>query len=178
MFGTFNIGPPTLNRKSFLINLKIRLMEYFRTQWITTAKNSHTGLDYLELTQFECNIKHYLFFNFDLHEVKEILKLRTVNHDLAVRTDVYKSRLRYEERICKFCKLHKVENLHHFLTECPAYCFQRNTFIPNLANIDKMDLYYKLNNLKVIELKCLINFLKQVALVRLSGSESKDNNNE
>ena len=75
----------TLNRKSFLINLKIRLMEYFRTQWITAAKNSHTGLDYLELTQFECNLKHYLFFNLDLHEVKEILKLRTVNHDLAVR---------------------------------------------------------------------------------------------
>ena len=61
--------------------------------------------------------------------------------------------------------MHKVENLHQFLTECPAFRIQRKTFITILADIDEMNLYYTLDTLKVVQLKCLIEFLKHAALV-------------
>ena len=52
----------------------IRLTENFRNKWIKSAKHSHKGLDYLELSKFSCERKKYLNFIMKNKSVSQMLK--------------------------------------------------------------------------------------------------------
>ena len=78
------------NLSKFLINK--RLTEYFREQWISSAKHSHKGNDYLELSRFERNLKPYLNFILNDKSVEIMLKTRTGNHTLSVEIDRYNNK--------------------------------------------------------------------------------------
>ena len=155
------VNQENINPKLFKIILKTRLNEYFGTQWINTAKNSHTGLDYLELVEFDCQMKNYLNLKTENKEINALLKLRTGNHHLAVRTGCYRDKLIYEERICKLCNLIKVETVYHFMIECPRYADLREQSISFLVNKTKSEFYNKINLLKPSELKSISKYLEK-----------------
>ena len=48
------------NRNVYKILIGTRLDEYFREEWINSAKHSHKGKNYLELARFNCKLKPYL----------------------------------------------------------------------------------------------------------------------
>ena len=52
--------PDLLDNVNYKRKINNRLEDYFREEWIDTAKNSNKGLDYLELCRYECNLKRYL----------------------------------------------------------------------------------------------------------------------
>ena len=119
--------------------VKTRLIEHFRNEWLDSAKKSQTGMDYLELTQFDCQLKNYLTFNFNQKDVITLLKFRCGNHDLMVRIGSYKNRFAYEDRICNLCAEQKVETIFHFICECTLYNDIRTRFIPFCIDASKYD---------------------------------------
>ena len=127
-------------------------------------KNSHKGLDYLELSQFDCNIKMYLNFIMNDKSVLQMLKIRTANHTLAVETDRHGHRRDYEDRICNLCNTDDVQDLFHVIVKCPALTVERtqlilsNNILPD--SITKTELYHKLNKISRKEIKAVTQFME------------------
>ena len=107
--------------------IQTRLTEYFREQWIKSAKHSHKGLDYLELTMFNCDMKPHLNFIMEDRSVLSTLKIRTGNHELSIEVDCYRNRKVYNECICNACNTGEVEDIqaYYVLVECPEYANTR-----------------------------------------------------
>ena len=148
--------------RNFTIIINNRLKEYFREQWIKSAKNSHKGLDYLELATFNCDMKPYLNFVMKEKSVISMLRLRTGNHKLSIEIDRYRNRKAYNECICKACRTGKLEDLYHVMVECPAYSNMRSKTLNFLTGSTKPELYKLLNNISQEKLKKIVNFMTQI----------------
>ena len=159
----YNIDRTTCTK---LIN--VRLNEYFREEWINSAKHSHKGTNYLELSRFDPNLKAYLNFVGKDKSVGHMLKLRTGNHSLSVEIDRYKNRKTYEECICKSCDCQDIEDLFHVIVCCPGYSDIRQELIPFLVATDKAEFYSKMDQLNLKEIKHIINFMQIVEEKRKS----------
>ena len=109
------------NRKFYQATINNRLKNYFREQWIESAKCSNKGLNYLELSLFNCERKPYLNFIMNDRSVNKMLKIRTGNHTLSTEVDRYRNRKTYEECICQACDTNRIEDLYHVFVECPKY---------------------------------------------------------
>ena len=127
--------------------IKTRLTEHFREQWIKSAKHSHKGLDYLELTLFNCDMKSYLNFIMEDKSVLSMLKLRTGNHKLSIEIDRYRNRKAYQECIWNACNIEKIEDIYHVLVECPKYSDLRSKKLNFLIKSTREDLYKLMNDL-------------------------------
>ena len=103
------------NKNAYKTTIGIRLNEYFREEWINSAKHSHKGKKYLELARFDPKLKLYLNFVVNDKTIGHILKLRTCNHTFSVEIDRYQNRKTYEECICKYCDQHEIEDLFHVI---------------------------------------------------------------
>ena len=68
-----------------------------REKWINNTKNSHKGLDYLEISIFNNEPKSHLNFTINDKSVASMLKLRTGNHTFSVEIDRYRNRKTYDE---------------------------------------------------------------------------------
>ena len=147
-------------------------MQYFREEWIKKAKNSSTGLNYLEMARFDCQLKSYLTLKRNKSEINISLKYRTGNHQLEVKTGNYKNRKPYEERTCKICNDEKVETFYHFIVECSVYGAIRNGHIPFLINVSKIESFEKLNHLKTSELKAIAAYISEAERIRSEKVES------
>ena len=88
-----------------------RLVDYFRELWIDSAKSSNKGMNYLELSLFNCDRKPYLNLIMNDRSVNKMLKIRTGNHRLSTKIDRYRNRKTYEECICEACDTNKIEDL-------------------------------------------------------------------
>ena len=153
------------DQHSYKVIINTRLKEYFREQWIESAKHSHKGLDYLELSLFDCEMKKYLNFIVNDQSVLKMLKIRTGNHTLSVEIDRYRNRKAYEECICKSCDEEKIEDLYHVIVECPKYNRMRindeHTKFPQ--NCTRAELYAILNNVNKLQLKIITQFMVKIA---------------
>ena len=139
-----------------------RLLNYFRELWIRSAKYSSKGLDYLQLSMFNCEMKHYLNFMNNDKSVIQTLKFRTGNHHLLVETDRYGRRKPYEERICNLCDMGKIQDPYHVLIECPRFRIERlqSTKFKNCAS--KFIFYQKLNSISPRDLKIIAKLMEKV----------------
>ena len=142
--------------------INIRLKEHFREQWIKSAKNSHKGLDYLELATFECGMKSYLNFITKDKSVLSMLKLRTGNHKLSIEIDRYRGRKAYNECVCQACNTGDLEDIYHVIVVCPKYTDLRSKELSFVKNSNKAELYNLLNNLSIGKLKSITNFMTMV----------------
>ena len=90
-----------------------------------------------------------------------IVKLRTVNHKLAIETGIYIN-IDRELRFCELCNMDKIGDEYHLFFECvnPNIVLNRNRYVPNVIP----NMYSFLNMLKSVNTKsigCRIaNFLK------------------
>ena len=151
------------NHKMHKKTIMISLTEYFRDKWIKSAKHSNKGLDYLELSKFNCERKRYLNLIMNDKSVINMLKLRTGNHSLLVETKRYGNRKEYHERICNLCNLDKVQDLHHVINECPKFEEERKKYIRFLtSNNNKYELYDHLANLTRNKVKGITDFMQIV----------------
>ena len=148
----------------FIINT--RLKEYFREQWIQSAKHSHKGLNYLELALFNSELKSYLNLIINDQSVLNMLKLRTGNHTLSVEIDRYRNRKTYEECICNLCNYGNIEDIYHVIVICPRYDQMRKNDLQFLTSCTKEQLYAKLNKLKHSEIKRLTKFMTEVEAIK------------
>ena len=159
--------------RNFTIIINNRLKEYFREQWIKSAKNSHKGLDYLELATFNCDMKPYLNFIMKDKSVTSMLKLRTGNHKLSIEIDRYRNRKAYNECLCKACDTGKLEDMYHVMVECPAYSNMRSKTLNFLIGSTRPELYKLLNNISHEKLKKIVNFMTQIEKDKKSKGKKK-----
>ena len=92
-------------------------------------------------------------------EINILLKYRTENHQLEVRTDSYRKRKNYEESVCNICNNGKVENQFHFLVECSAQDEIRLRSF--LVEVSKEELYDKMHNITNSRFKIARKLFKQ-----------------
>ena len=86
------INQHKIEKNIYKKSIDIRLTEYFREEWINSAKHSRKGLNYLELSRFNCKLKPYLNFIANDKSVEDMLKIRTGNHSLSTEIDRYRNR--------------------------------------------------------------------------------------
>ena len=91
-----------------------------------------------------------------------MLKLRTGNHSLLVETKRYGDRKEYHERICNLCKLDKVQDLYHVITECPQFKEDREKYIQFIRCNNKYELYDRLANTSRKDIKAITDFMQIV----------------
>ena len=163
-----------LNYNSYKNIINIRLTEHFREIWIKSAKHSNKGLDYLELSLFNCDMKHYLNFIMNDKSVIQMLKLRTGNHILIVETDRFKNRRTYNERICNLCSMQKIQDLHHVIIECPKFSEQRSKLLKFLTLGNKNDFYYQLSVISKNQMKSITTFMEIVQETIQANTSSKN----
>lgn len=152
----------THEKISYKQKIDVRLKEYFREKWITSAKLSNKGIDYLELALFDCETKQYLNYIMSDKSVNRMLKLRTGNHVLAVETERYRNRKAYNERLCNFCEMGKVQDLYHVIVECPKFVEVRSKNVKFDNQLSKADLYAHLNNVTHSQLKAIVQIMDVV----------------
>jgi exonuclease III len=150
------------NFKTYKYKIQTRLVEYFRETWIKSARHSHKGVDYLELSMFNCEMKSYLNYIMNDKSILKILKLRTGNHSLSVEIDRYQNRKLYNERICKLCDTQKIQDLYHVIVECPRFKDHRSKELNFLTNYNKAELYYALSNISRKDIKAITNLMVNV----------------
>ncbi len=150
------------NKLKFQQIITTRIKDYFREKWIDSAKESKKGLNYLELSLFNCEIKSYLNLIIDDKSVNKMLKLRTGNHTLQTEVDRYRNKKAYEECICKACEDNKIEDLYHVIVECPKYLKIRVDKINFVLNCKRTELYSLLNNLSMHQIKQITQFMSYV----------------
>jgi len=155
-----------INKRKCKIIVKTRLMEHFRAIWINDTKKSRTGIDYLELSQFDCSMKSYLTLNLKLNIMAPLLKLRCRNHDLAVKTGCYRNRLSYDERLCSLCDDRTVETVYHFICKCALYNDIRLHFTPFFVDISKQDFYVMLETLEIGKIVTLTKYINSANSIR------------
>ena len=162
----------TADKGKYLRLAKNRVTHYVREKWISTAKDSHSGLNYLELCGFENTMKSYLNFDIEYNDINILLKFRTKNHKLDFVTGSYGNRLRYEERLCELCDNSKVETLYHFMIECSLYQNLRQETAPLLCNCSNTTEFNKLMNILTPKLvKSIARFLKKANDLRTITKE-------
>ena len=142
------------------------LTEYFRKDWIDSAKLSNKGLKYLELCRFQCELKPYIMDSRDKTKIDNIIKLRTGNHTLAAEVGTYQNRTTYKDCICKFCDLEENEDIYHFIVVCPRYCNERDALIPYLKDATRSDFYAFMNSLTVRQIRPIDDYIDKAMNVR------------
>ena len=142
--------------------VKTRLTNHFREMWINSARHSHKGLEYLELSRFDCEIKPYLNFILRDRSIIKMLKMRTGNHILSVEIDRYNNRKLYEERLCTLCNLRKIQDLYHVMVECPKFNETRKSELSKLIKFDKAEFYSFLNNINQKDLAVVAKFMDTI----------------
>ena len=154
------------HEKNYKAIVDIRLIEHFREEWINSAKHSQKGLNYLELSRFDCKLKTYLNFTVDDKSVIEMLKIRTGNHSLSVEVDRYCNRKAYEECICKSCDGRRIEDLFHVYCECTKFSELRKQTLDFLKESSKSDFFAKMNCLTKKQMQMMTKFMKVVKETR------------
>ena len=119
----------------------------------------------LKIVQIEFETKQYLNFDLSFEKIKIILKYRARNHQLEAEVGCYHRRKDYEERLCIFCTQKKVENLYHFMIECPMYVNLRKEIFPLLNEcVSETEFYEIMNTIMILcfLLKCDVIFNSDV----------------
>ena len=142
------------------------LIEYFRREWIDSAKHSVKGLRYLELCRFQCQLKPYLAISNSRNKICSVIKLRTGNHTLAAEVGTYQNRSTYKDCICKFCDLNKIEDIFHFIVECPCYNDERDALIPDLRGITRSDFYVYMDALTIGKIRPVDEYIDRAMDIR------------
>lgn len=155
-----------IEKKKALKLIDQRLSDYFREEWIKSAKQSHTGLKYLELCLFDNQMKKYVNLHAKFKHILTILKLRTGNSELAVVTGSYRSKLNYYERTCMICNNDEIEDIFHFMTKCSVYHELRQTNVPFLQNFDRVEFRSFMDNLNLAELRKVAMYVKDALQIR------------
>lgn len=142
------------------------LTNYFRSEWINSAKNSNKGIKYLEICRFECDLKQYLKTSNNNNKFEDILKLRTGNHTLAAETGTYQNRKTYKDCICKQCDLDETEDAFHFISICPRFHNLRNDIIPFMNDCTRLEFCETMNALKSKQVRLLNDYIKKALVLR------------
>ena len=129
--------------------------------WIESAKHSNKGYNYLQLARFDCDTKPYLSVFINDKVMNTMIKIRTGNIELMTEIGRYRNRIPYEECLCKSCDNEKIEDLFHFMIECPRYDDIRRRVAPALSNIDRSDFHVLMNSARPQVLKSITMFFDQ-----------------
>ena len=155
------------DKNSYIRIVNERLHNFFREEWINSAKISHKGLYYIEMCRFDNNLKPYLNMMSDISEETSImLKFRTGHHKLMAEIGRYGNRLEYEECYCPFCP-ERIEDIYHFLVECPNYNYLREDIIPEFIDISRAEFYGIFDTNLGSRIKSVAKFIKSVNEERL-----------
>ena len=142
------------------------LIEFFRKDWIDSAKHSNKGLMYLELCRFQCELKPYLMDGGDKIRINNIVKLRTGNHTLAAEVGTYQNRNTYRDCVCKLCDQEETEDIYHFIVACPAYNIERSALIPHLKDASRSYFYEFMNSLTIGHVRPIDEYIEKAMNIR------------
>ena len=117
---------------------------------LTHIQNTNK-LTFLKSLKEICRIEKYLTIK-NFSNRRAITKLRTSNHTLAIEAGRWTNTER-ENRLCKQCTQHQIEDEIHFLFECTKYTTERQTTFETIktkTNIDLSINQNKIENLKLL----------------------------
>ena len=116
--------------------------QFFKIIQSPSGVNSNSGnklRTYAKLkTDYE--LEKYLTVDLSQNMMREIARLRTSTHKLAIETGRYQRPVvPSNERLCKICNMGQVEDEVHFITKCTAYSKHREVLLSemNLTNYNK-----------------------------------------
>ena len=103
---------------------------------------SHTGNKLRTYAKIKTDYKLEKYLTVDLSQnmMREIARLRTSTHKLAIETGRYQRPVvPSNERLCKICNMGQVEDEIHFVTKCTAYSKHREVLLSemNLTNYNR-----------------------------------------
>ena len=116
--------------------------QFFKIIQSPSGVNSNSGnklRTYAKLiTDYE--LEKYLTVDLSQNMMREIARLRTSTHKLAIETGRYQRPVvPSNERLCKICNTGQVEDEIHFVTQCTAYTKHREVLLSemNLTNYNE-----------------------------------------
>ncbi len=123
------------NRRSQIdiVYAKKMLLEKVSTEWRESLNKYQSKLDIYKEIKVEYGVEKYLQLNIDKYEKSLLSQIRYGILPLREETGRFKNERR-EDRICTLCDLHSIENVVHFLFECPCYQAQRDLFFTRAQN--------------------------------------------
>ena len=144
--------------------IKRRLRDQFIQDW-NASINSMSKLDaYCKFKKNFC-FEEYLVKIADEKHRKVFTRFRMCSHDLEIEAGRF-NRIQRENRSCRLCTQHMVENEYHFLMCCPKYSEIRRKYLGNIQWPNKN----KFNNLMASSSrKTLLNisrYIKDSLLLR------------
>lgn len=103
----------------FVNTFKRRLKDNLLQEWHSDVNDSSKAYHY---KNFKCILETELYLSLDIPTqfVTMFSKFRCSSHKLLVETGRH-SGIPYQQRICKFCTLHEIEDEYHFTFVCPLY---------------------------------------------------------
>jgi len=106
--------------QTFIYNtIKQRLLDNYKQSWYSEINNSPRLMSYCRFKNtFE--LEPYLDFITNKKYKTSLTRFRLSSHRLEIERGRYNNILR-ENRKCKFCNGHAIENEYHFLLVCPLY---------------------------------------------------------
>ena len=127
-----------------ITNIKTRLKDISSQTIINTFETNQGKLTFLAQNKKNHKFESYLNISNFEHR-RAITKIRTSSHKLEIETGRW-SNIPRDQRYCKNCILHKMENEHHFLFECQMYQNERKEFYNTIKYKINVDLSNNLSN--------------------------------
>ena len=99
--------------------LKQRILDTYYQSWYAEINNSRRLSTY-SLFKHDFLIESYID-NIPILKYRIAMsKFRVSSHDLLIETGRYNN-ISYDQRICSYCNMNKIESEYHFLLVCPHY---------------------------------------------------------
>ena len=126
-----------------------RFHDVFAQTALTHLQNTNK-LSFLKSLKETYRYENYLTIK-NFSNRRAITKLRVSNHTLAIEVGRW-TKIERQNRICKQCTQHKIEDEIHLLFECTKYTGERKTTFETIKKITNIDLSIKENEIENLQI--------------------------
>ena len=129
--------------------VRSRLIELDNERWhqkLMSNGNAENGNKLRTYRQYKSVIKteHYIKCNMNRGHRRVLAKFRSCTLPLAIETGRYtRPKTPVNERLCKYCNTHAIEDETHFLIDCEFYSDLRFNLFQSAQNINDRFTYYE-----------------------------------
>ena len=171
---SFTNTPNILEMNKYKI--KLSLQTSYKKLWKSQLQYSKKGKFLRDMDkEFKCE-PYLLLHDFNFRKQRVFTaKLRTSDHALAVESGRrITPKIKFEDRLCKFCNGDVVEDEMHFISECYLYNQTRDDFLekchslfPNIRHLNIKDKFRFLFSVpEPVVMKELMSYLFNLSMLR------------